>query len=155
MSFCFGVRGNRAAALRAAVGDDDTNVRFAGFAPEAELERRLGAADVHIASLRQDWTGIVVPSKFFGSLSMGRPVVFAGSRRSSIARWIEEHRVGWVLDEGSLPEVAADLRRTAKERRALEGMQQRCHRVYREHFSRDAVIARWDEALRALVGPRA
>jgi glycosyltransferase involved in cell wall biosynthesis len=149
--FCFGVRGNRAAALREAVRDDDTNVRFAGFAPEAELERRLGAADVHVASLRRDWTGIVVPSKFFGSLSMGRPVVFAGSRRSSIARWIEEHRVGWVLDDGSLPEVAADLRRIATERGALEEMQRRCHRVYQERFSRDAVITRWDASLRALL----
>jgi colanic acid biosynthesis glycosyl transferase WcaI len=155
VGFCFGVRGNRAAALRAAVRDDDTNVRFAGFAPEAELERRLGAADVHLASLRRDWTGIVVPSKFFGSLSMGRPVVFAGSRQSSIARWIEEHRVGWVLDEGSLPDVAADLRRVANEPGSLDEMKERCHRVYRERFSRDAVITRWDEALRALFRPGA
>jgi colanic acid biosynthesis glycosyl transferase WcaI len=150
-AFCFGVRGNRVAALRAEVSASDTNVRFAGFAPEAELELRLGAADIHLASLRPDWTGIVVPSKFFGSLAIGRPVVFAGSRRSSIARWIDEHRVGWVLDEGSIDAVAADLRRLAVDRGGLAAMQERCQRVYRETFSRDAVITRWDAELRALL----
>lgn len=152
VALCFGVRGNRVAALEAEVRPEDTNVRFAGFAPEAELTRRLGAADVHLASLRQDWTGIVVPSKFFGSLAIGRPVVFAGARRSSIARWIEEHGVGWVLDAGSLDAVAADLRRLAGARGELEAMQARCQRVYRERFSREAVIGRWDEEIRALLG---
>lgn len=149
---CFGVRGNRVKALEAAVSQDDVNVRFAGFAPERELERRLGAADVHVASLRRDWTGVVVPSKFFGSLAIGRPVIFAGSRRSSIARWIERHGVGWVLDEGSIDAVAADLRRLSGARGELEALWQRCHAVYREHFSREAVISGWDRELRALLG---
>jgi glycosyltransferase involved in cell wall biosynthesis len=154
VGFCFGVRGNRLAALKEAVGPDDRNVRFAGFAPEAELALRLGAADVHLASLRQDWTGVVVPSKFFGSLAIGRPVIFSGSRRSSIARWIEEHGVGWVLDAGSIDRVADDLRRLAGARGELEALWARCHRVYREHFSKQAVIARWDEEIRALAAGR-
>jgi glycosyltransferase involved in cell wall biosynthesis len=153
--FCFGVRGNRAAALTAAVGPEDTNVSFAGFAPEAELERRLGAADVHLASLRPDWTGVVVPSKFFGSLAIGRPVIFAGSRESSIARWIVEHGVGWVLDEGSAPAVAAELRQLAERRSDLVDLQRRCHRVYQQWFSKNAVIARWEAELLTLVDRKA
>lgn len=148
--FCFGVRGNRADELRADVRADDTNVSFAGFAPEGELERRLGAADVHLASLRDGWTGVVVPSKFFGSLAIGRPVIFAGSRRSSLARWIEEHEVGWVLDGGSIDAVAADLRRLAGAPAELAELQRRCHRVYRERFSREHEIDLWDRELRAL-----
>src|SRR5262249_20400445 len=87
--FCFGVRGNQAAELRAAVGPEDGNIHFADFAPEAVLARRLGAADIHLVSLRPSWTGAVVPSKFFGSLAAGRPVLFAGSRDAAVARWID------------------------------------------------------------------
>lgn len=148
---CFGVRGNRADELRRAVRGDDTNVSFAGFAPEAELERRLGAADVHVASLREDWTGLVVPSKFFGSLASGRPVVFAGSSRSGIARWIREHGVGWVLDEASLPTVAHDLRALAADPARLSALHRRCFETYRAHFARARVTATWDAELRALV----
>jgi glycosyltransferase involved in cell wall biosynthesis len=151
IGFCFGVRGNRAAALREAVQPEDTNVALAGFAPEAELERRLGAADVHMVSLRKDWTGVVVPSKFFGALAMGRPVVFAGSRRSSIARWIEEHQVGWIVDEGSIDEVAGALRRLAGAPEEREALFLRCQAVYRACFSREAVLDRWAEELRSLL----
>jgi colanic acid biosynthesis glycosyl transferase WcaI len=57
--FCFAGRGHRTDELRAAVTDADENIRFAGFAPEAELERRLTACDIHLVSLRPDWTGTV------------------------------------------------------------------------------------------------
>src|SRR5262249_23018731 len=61
--FCFGVRGNRADELRAALRADDGNVSLAGFVPESALAKRLAAADVHLVSLRPEWSGLVVPSK--------------------------------------------------------------------------------------------
>jgi colanic acid biosynthesis glycosyl transferase WcaI len=149
--FCFAVRGNRAAELRAAVKPQDVNVSFAGFCEESELEKRLGAADVHLATLRPEWSGVVVPSKFFGSLAAGRPVLYAGPERSSIARWIEEHRCGWSLTEDTRDEVAAALRTLAEDRAALEAMTTRCHAVYHENFSRLRTLDRWDRELRKLL----
>jgi hypothetical protein len=151
--FCFGVRGNQADQLRQAVGPEDTNISFAGFAPEAELALRLAAADIHLASLRPGWTGVVVPSKFFGSLAAGRPVIFAGSADSAIARWIGEHRVGWVLDHSSLGRVADDLRLLAASKKDLHSLQERCHAVYHAHFSHCKVMDLWDQELRALLKP--
>jgi glycosyltransferase involved in cell wall biosynthesis len=150
--FCFGVRGNRASELQAAVRDADGNVRLAGFAPESELARRLAAADIHLVSLRPDWTGVVVPSKFFGSLAAGRPVIFAGSRDAAVAQWIEAYGVGWVLDRSSRDKVARDLRHLASRREELTMLQRRCHDVYHAHFSRRRIMDRWDLELRTLLG---
>jgi glycosyltransferase involved in cell wall biosynthesis len=151
ITFCFGVRGNRAEELRSTVRPDDTNVRLAGFAPESELGRRLGAADIHLVSLRQEWSGLVVPSKFFGALAAGRPVLFAGPRDAAIARWIEEHGVGWVLAPGSQEEVAARLRSLASAPGALEELQRHCHHVYHQHFSRRRVMDDWHQELLAML----
>jgi glycosyltransferase involved in cell wall biosynthesis len=151
--FCFGVRGNCAHELRAAVRDADRNVSFAGFAPESELTKRLAAADIHLVSLRPDWTGVVVPSKFFGSLAAGRPVIFAGSREAAIARWIEAYGVGWVLDRSSLEKVARDLRHLAQSREELMVLQRRCHTIYHAHFSRRRIMDCWDRELRELFAP--
>ncbi len=155
--FCFGVRGNRVDELRAAVQPDDGNVSFAGFAPESELAKRLSAADIHLVSLRPNWTGVVVPSKFFGSLAAGRPVIFAGSREAALARWIEAYGVGWVLDRTSVEKVASDLNRLVGCPEELHRLQRRCHEVYHAHFSRRQIMDRWDHELRALLGaqPRA
>src|SRR3989449_10471003 len=111
--FTFGVRGNRADFLRDQIGRDDTNIRIAPFASEAELEARLSAADIHLVSLRPEWEGLVVPSQFFGSLAAGRPVIFAGPADSDIARWIREHQVGWVLNRDFSEAIADELRALA------------------------------------------
>jgi glycosyltransferase involved in cell wall biosynthesis len=151
--FCFGVRGNRAEELRAAIRPDDDNVALAGFAPEELLAKRLGAADIHLVSLRPEWSGLVVPSKFFGALAAGRPVLFAGPRDAAVARWIEDHGVGWVLDSESMDEVAGRLRALAAAPERLVELQRHCHRVYAEHFSRRRVMDAWDTELLALTAP--
>jgi colanic acid biosynthesis glycosyl transferase WcaI len=153
ITFCFGVRGNRAREVASAVGPDDANVALVDFGPESELEERLAAADIHLVSLREDWTGVVVPSKFFGSLAVGRPVMFAGSRRSAVARWIEEHEVGWILDQRSLPTVALRLRALARDKSGFDRLQRRCHEVYQACFSKRRVMDQWDAELRALLRP--
>ena len=149
--FCFAGRGNRADELKAAVKPDDANVSFAGFAPESELEKRLGACDLHLVSLRPEWTGTVVPSKFFGALATGRGVIFAGSPDSAIAGWIREYRVGWVLTLETVSQVADELRRLAANPAELLDMRLRCHAVYQQHFSKRHLLDRWDSELRSLV----
>ena len=155
ISMCFAVRGNRADQLRREVTTADCNIRFAGFAPESELEKRLGAADIHLVSLRPEWTGVVVPSKFFGSLASGRPVIFAGDRRSAIAQWIQDFGIGWLLTSDTVKDVAEDLRTLSRSPARLTAMQQRCHSVYHEHFSHQRVVDRWDKELRHLLPRRA
>jgi colanic acid biosynthesis glycosyl transferase WcaI len=149
--FCFAVRGNRVQELKLAVGPDDTNVTFADFAAESELTARLAAADVHLASLRPGWTGVVVPSKFFGSLAAGRPVIFAGEPLSAIARWIRQYDVGWVLDRTTLSQLKEALERQAAVPRELRELQERCHATYHKYFSRQTMIDGWDCALREAV----
>ncbi len=151
VAFCFAGRGNRADQLKAAVSPEDTNIRFAGFAPESELEKRLGAADVHLASLQPAWTGTVVPSKFFGSLAIGRPVVFAGSPDAAIAQWVNQYDVGWLLTKDNVSTVAAELRQLVDQPILLQQKQDHCQQVYRKQFSKQHVIERWDVELRQLL----
>lgn len=151
IQFCFGVRGNRLKELQAAISDEDSNVRLAGFGTESLLAERLAAADIHLVSLRPEWSGLVVPSKFFGALAVGRPVLFAGPRDSSVARWIEEHGVGWVLNETSAKQVALELRDLSVAPDQLTEMGRHCFRVYQEHFSRHHVTDGWHRELLALL----
>ena len=149
---CFAGRGNRMDELKAAVRPDDANVGFAGFAPEAELEKRLGACDLHLVSLRPEWAGTVVPSKFFGALATGRGVIYAGPPDSAIARWIDQYQVGWVLTSASAEAVAGELRDLAADPGRSHALRERCHAVYQAQFSRATQVGRWDAELRRLIG---
>ena len=124
---------------------------FAGFAPEAELEKRLTACDLHLVSLRPEWTGTVVPSKFFGALAAGRGVLFAGSPDSAIARWVQEHHVGYLLTPDTVAAGGGGVEAAGREPGRIVAMRQRCHAVYHEHFSKQRQLDLWDAELRKLI----
>lgn len=151
VAFCFAGRGNRAKELKAAITDADTNISFAPFADHDDLEKRLTACDIHLVSLRTEWTGTVVPSKFFGALAVGRAVLFAGSAESAIAKWIRQYKVGWVATPQTTDCVAKELRLLADQPDRLLELRQRCHHVYQQHFCKARMLDRWDTELRRAV----
>jgi putative colanic acid biosynthesis glycosyltransferase WcaI len=150
----FASRGNRADALARALGPDDSNVRLAPFADESALPARLASADLHLVSLRADWSGLVVPSKFFASLATGRPVVYAGPAESEIARWIAEHDLGIHLTADNIEAVADRLHRLAADRARLGAWQNAVLDVYRKWWSKAVTCGRWDALLRELVASK-
>ncbi len=158
VSVAFAARGNRADELRRAVTVEDSNVVLAPFADEATLEARLAAADIHLISLRPEWGGLVVPSKFFASLAIGRPVMFAGPADSEIARWIAEHDLGLHLrddaTDADIERVADRLHALMENPSGLAGWRARALAVYEREWSKRVTCERWDRLLRELVATR-
>ena len=146
----FSVKGQRAAALRTAA-EGMANVSFVPFAALEDLEKRLAAADIHVVSLREEWTGMVVPSKFFGAMAVGRPVLFCGSAKSALAVWIREYGLGWVLEPGGAAAVADEMRRVMVDPAALAALRERCFATYQREFSRAASVGGWVLELEGLV----
>ena len=92
----------------------------------------------------------MVPSKFFGALAIGRPVLFLGSPDSAIAKWIKELRVGWVLDPQRIEQLARELTEWSQCSEAKLQMFRLCHEAYQREFSKTRALDRWDRALRSL-----
>jgi len=155
VSICFAVRGNRSDELRAAVRADDTNVHLVDFTEQEALHGRLAAADFHLISLRDDWAGVVVPSKFFASLAVGRPVIYAGPAASEIARWIGEHDLGLHLTADNVEATADRLHALTGDEAALGRWRENALAVYRRQWSRTVTNDRLDALLRELVAARA
>jgi colanic acid biosynthesis glycosyl transferase WcaI len=147
----FSVRGKREEELKKAVQESDAGIAFVPFAPSDRLQDRLACADIHVVTLRSDWTGMVVPSKFFGALAAGRPILFVGSPASSLAQWIHEFAIGWVLTGENLHQVGEQLLSYIASPDEIQAMHQRCFAVYREFFSRSSQIEKFDQALRSLM----
>lgn len=154
VAFCFASRGQGAADLRRSLEPDDTNVRTCPFAAESDLLPRLESADVHLLSLRDEWSGIVVPSKFFGSLAVGRPVLYTGPADSDIAHWIRTLNVGWdaaALGTNGTLDLLDDF---LSSRERLKIAQTQARAAYDRYFGKDRVIDRWDSLLRDLIAAR-
>ncbi len=151
VGFAFSCRDGRRSTLGKALTAEDRNIRLVDFAPEAGLEDRLNSADLHMMSLKAAWSGISVPSKFFGSLAVGRPVLYDGPADSDIARLILEKDVGTLLSKESIDRVSKRLVDLSADGAALRTWQARAYETYQSEFRRDLIMDRWDGELRSLL----
>lgn len=88
------------------------NLTLSTAVPDASLATHLTSASVHWISLREEFCGLVVPSKLYDCLASGRPVIFSGPRESEVARVLEESGAGIVVppaDSGALASALRDL----------------------------------------------
>jgi glycosyltransferase involved in cell wall biosynthesis len=81
-------------------GLDLSTVRFLPSQPSSSLSESLGAADLHLVTMRESMSGLVIPSKFYGVMAAGRPCLFIGPEESEVARVIREMSVGAVIRPG-------------------------------------------------------
>jgi glycosyltransferase involved in cell wall biosynthesis len=147
--FAFSARGNRMDELRQAINNSDTNVRILPFASQDELEDRLNAADVHLLSLREKWAGIVVPSKFFGSIAAGKPVIYAGAPTSCVDTLIRSHKLGLVIDKDDIASTAEWLIHISQSPVELREIKSNAYAIYHAYFSRSTVLDGWHKTLLA------
>lgn len=109
----FGARHAEMVALARRLEVEDT-VRFLPYQERARLPLSLGSADVHVVGLAKGLAGYVVPSRLYGILAAGRPVIVAAEDESETARLVREVGCGVVV-EPSRPELLARTIRAAAE----------------------------------------
>jgi colanic acid biosynthesis glycosyl transferase WcaI len=146
-SLVFTVRGNKVSELRSFVKPEDTNIKILPLADEKELKQHLESADIHIMSLRDNFSGLAVPSKFFGTLAIGRPVVYAGDRNSDITQWINTYKTGWTINPDNLQAIASELKAMSDSPDNMHSLQAKCLNVYQKEFRKQIMLSRWQDII--------
>jgi glycosyltransferase involved in cell wall biosynthesis len=137
----------KAEVERAASSISPTRIRSVPFQPPERLHQSLALADVHLVTLRPGFEGVVVPSKAYGAMGSGRPVIYVGDERGEIARVIHEESAGLVVAPGDADGLARAVEhyRTNPEAQRLDGG--RAARVARGRLGRDAAMDAWTTML--------
>jgi glycosyltransferase involved in cell wall biosynthesis len=87
------------------------SVRFLGYQPREVLPDSLSSADVHVVGLARGLSGYVVPSRLYGVLSVGRPVIVTADAESETAQVVERAGCGVVVRPGRPELLAEQIRR--------------------------------------------
>ena len=69
---------------------DADKILFLPYQPREMLSQSLGSAHVHYVGLAKGLSGFVVPSRLYGILASGRPVIVAADADSETASLVEE-----------------------------------------------------------------
>lgn len=80
--------------------DGVTRVARLPFQGRARLGDVLGAADAHLIAQKPEADGLLVPSKLYGAVAAGRPVIFVGTATAEVGRLVRQYRLGAVVSPG-------------------------------------------------------
>jgi colanic acid biosynthesis glycosyl transferase WcaI len=97
-------------------------VQFLDYQPREQLPLSLATGDLHFVGLARGLSGFVVPSRLYGILAAGRPVLVSSDADSEIVRIVEEVGCGIVVPPGRPELVAGVIRDVAEGRLSLVGM---------------------------------
>jgi glycosyltransferase involved in cell wall biosynthesis len=109
------------------------NVLFLPYEMQERLRFSLTAADLHLVSLRQEMAGLSVPSKLYGIMAAGRPIIFVGPEQSESALLIQEAQCGTVINPGDVAGAVGALLHSYR-RRNDPNSQGNAAREYFERF---------------------
>jgi colanic acid biosynthesis glycosyl transferase WcaI len=126
-----------------------TNFRFTPYQSRDTLSDSLAAGDVHLVSLRPELEGLVVPSKLYGVLAAGRPVVFVGDPDGELAALVATTKVGVSVKSGDPDELCRALRALRDDEGRRMRMGVRAREVFEERYTLAAAVARWRQMLSA------
>jgi len=123
------------------------NVQFQPYQPRETLSESLSVADVHLVSLQPSLDGLIVPSKFYGVLAVGRPVIYIGSREGDLARLTLDHDLGIVVAPGDSEGLVRAISGLADDPARVAAMGARGRALYEQRFAAPLAFAEWERLL--------
>jgi colanic acid biosynthesis glycosyl transferase WcaI len=118
------------------------NVDFQPFTPRAELSRNLAQGHIGLVTMLPAALGAVVPSKTYGIMAAGRPILFIGPRECQTSRIIQKHNCGWQIDPGDVDSLLALLHHLRENPAELSQAGLQARKAFEAHYDRPIGVAR-------------
>ena len=126
------------------------NVQFQPYQAREDLSLSLGVGDIHLVSQRPEVEGFVFPSKLYGILAAGRPLVFIGAPDGEIGRLVEREGVGVAVRQGDAAGLAEQLVRLAGDAAQREAMGRRARALLCTRYDKSIAFKAWQDLLAGL-----
>ena len=125
----------------------DNRVQFLPYQPRSTLSESLSSADVHFLGLSPGLSGYIVPSRLYGILAAGRPVLAAVESHSEPGMLVQEVGCGIVVPPDRPDLVARTIRELVAGEHDLVTMGRRGRDYVEANASRERAVARYQQVL--------
>jgi glycosyltransferase involved in cell wall biosynthesis len=115
------------------------------------LSQSLSAADIHVVGLARGLSGYAVPSRLYGILAAGRPVIVAAEPSSETVQIVERQDCGITVPPGRPEQLALAIRDAHDGKYDLEAMGQRGRAYVVSEADRVVAFRRYADLLHELV----
>jgi glycosyltransferase involved in cell wall biosynthesis len=130
-------------------------VRFRPPVDRERLRETLADADVYLVSQRPGTEGMIVPSKVYTSMAMGRPILFCGPARCEVASLVTAAQAGFVVETGDVAAAASAMRRLSGDAALRARLGRNARLYYHRHLGKDRSLAAITSLIEQTPAPRA
>jgi glycosyltransferase involved in cell wall biosynthesis len=128
-----------------------SNMRFMPYQPRELLADCLSAADAHVTCLLPAMEGLVMPSKFYGILAAGRPVIIIGDPDGEQARVVRAEGCGVIIERGDSKALVDELRRMRANPQWMRDAAHGARALFERRYTLQRAAAQWSQLLESLV----
>lgn len=119
-----------------------SKVWFLPYQPRERLAESLSAADLHVVSMHENITGCLCPSKLYGILAAGRPILAIAPESTDLARTIRQHPVGEVCRPGDAAAIAQKVAAFARQTQAeIDNQQLAARQLAQQRYDKPVCLA--------------
>ncbi len=118
------------------------SVEERGYVPRDQLNEGLAVGDIGLVLQQDSCSGLVVPSKVYGIMASGRPILFVGPADATPALHIREHQCGWQVDNGDHAGLSRLLQYLADHKDEVHAAGARARQALMEHYDLPVGTAR-------------
>ena len=115
---------------------------FRPYARRSELGRSLAEGHVGLVTQVAETLGAVVPSKTYGIMAAGRPILYIGPQDATPARILEGHGCGWRVEPGDTAGLVHLLERLEQDRSLVWEAGGRARRAFEQFYDKPIGVER-------------
>ena len=127
------------------------NVSLYPYQERSALPYSLAACDISAIGLIPGSEDTVAPSKFYGIISSGKPVLLLARHTTDIAQLIVEAQCGIVVDPGDPVAVASALRDLRCNPGLVQLLSSNAQRTYHQNFGKEVSINAYYKLISSLI----
>lgn len=128
-----------------------SNLQFLPYQPVQHLAQMLSAADLAIVCLEQGFAGLSVPSKSYGIIASGTPLLAMLKPESEIGQMIKETGCGVVLAEPNAEQIVKVVRKLMADQVQLQALGRAGRDAFLKNYTLSHAAYRYNLALTAML----
>jgi glycosyltransferase involved in cell wall biosynthesis len=123
------------------------NVILRPYQPRSRLGELIALGDVHLVLVADGFSGLLLPSKFYGVMAAGRPAIYVGPPDSEVARVIREVDCGYVVANRDGDALVAAIRELQRDPVMAMAMGLRGREALERRYSMQHSCEQWRTCL--------
>jgi glycosyltransferase involved in cell wall biosynthesis len=110
------------------------NIHFLPYQKHEDLAKSLSVGDVHLVTLKEGMQDLMVPSKVYSSMAVGRPIIYIGPQAGEVPRILGESQCGWAVKIGDHERLKEYILRLYQDHSLVQALGQQARQFFENNF---------------------